>query len=548
MFEDQLGVGHDALAAGRWSDARTTFEAVLAEAEHPEACFGLAVALWWLGENDEAVRQATTAYALYRHGDDAEHAIQCAVWLAITYKANFANPTAAGGWLGRAERLLASLEPSPLHGWAWIARAYRQEDLEQAAALSERALDEGRRAGDVDLELVALSQLGLIRVGQGEVASGFALIDEAVAAALAGEGTSLDTVVYACCDMLNACELADDLDRAAAWCQVADRFVDDYGCPFLNAECRIYYGSVLAAKGRWEAAERELGVGLSITEGACPGLHVRALVRLARLRIRQGRLEEADALLTRAETGVDEQPELVLASGALLLARGDSPAAGRLLEQRLRPLAEHRSHLVAALDLLVDAQLGARDLAAAEVTVRRLTAVAGSTAHDGLRAIARAADGRTATARGEVRRATSALEDALATWARLEMPYEAARARLDLANVNADTAAELAVEYARQALAAFEALGAALDADRTAALLRSLGVVPRVGAKGVGVLTRREREVLDLLAGGLSNPEIAARLHVSRKTASHHVSSILAKLHLRNRAEAAAYATANRDR
>jgi DNA-binding NarL/FixJ family response regulator len=128
------------------------------------------------------------------------------------------------------------------------------------------------------------------------------------------------------------------------------------------------------------------------------------------------------------------------------------------------------------------------------------------------------------------------------------MPYEAARARLDLANVNADTAAELAVEYARQALAAFEALGAALDADRTAALLRSLGVVPRVGAKGVGVLTRREREVLDLLAGGLSNPEIAARLHVSRKTASHHVSSILAKLHLRNRAEAAAYATANRDR
>ena len=104
-----------------------------------------------------------------------------------------------------------------------------------------------------------------------------------------------------------------------------------------------------------------------------------------------------------------------------------------------------------------------------------------------------------------------------------------------------------AVEHAQRALTSFERLGAVIDTDRVAAFLRSLGITTRVGPKRVGVLTVREQEVLRLLGLGLSNPELAERLHVSRKTASHHVSSILTKLGLRNRAEAAAYAVRNAD-
>jgi DNA-binding CsgD family transcriptional regulator len=540
--DDEIAAGDAALAAGRWEEARAAFEAARAGGERAEACFGLAAALWWQGENQTSVAHCTRAYSMFRQSGDVVGAVRCAVWLGITYKANYANFAVASGWIGRADRLLEKVERGPLHGWAWLARAYRSSDLTAAEELTVQALDVARAAGDVDLELVALSQIGLIRVGKGETAAGFALIDEAMAAALAGERSQLETVAYACCDMLNACELANDLERAAQWCQVADEFVEKYGCPFLYAECRIFYGSVLTAKGRWDEADRELAAGLRITEGSCPALHATALMRLVRLRVRQGRLEEAAGLLARLGAGVEAQQEVALSVAALLLARGDALAASRNLEQRLHHLAEHRVHLVAGLELLVDAYLAAGDLTAAGAAADRLAGAVASTDDDGLRASVLAAEGRVALERGDFGAAALALERALAVWSRLKLPFEVARTRHELGRALAGSSPEVAIEHARHALASLEGLGAALDADRAAAFLRSMGVSARTGAKGVGLLTAREQEVLSLLGAGLSNPEIAQRLHVSRKTASHHVSNILGKLDLRNRMEAAAYA------
>ena len=132
------------------------------------------------------------------------------------------------------------------------------------------------------------------------------------------------------------------------------------------------------------------------------------------------------------------------------------------------------------------------------------------------------------------------------TFIRLEMPFEAGHTHLLLATTLAKQEPRTAVMEGRAALTTFEALGAERAADKAAALLRTLGVkAARASAKNTELLTKREREVLALLGEGLSNRELAERLFLTRKTVEHHVASVLAKLGLHSRAEAAAYAVRN---
>ena len=78
-------------------------------------------------------------------------------------------------------------------------------------------------------------------------------------------------------------------------------------------------------------------------------------------------------------------------------------------------------------------------------------------------------------------------------------------------------------------------------ADGAASLLRELGATARAWPRNHGTLPKRETEVLSLLANGCSTAQIADRLVISRRTAEHHVASILSKLGLRSRAEVAAH-------
>jgi DNA-binding NarL/FixJ family response regulator len=128
-------------------------------------------------------------------------------------------------------------------------------------------------------------------------------------------------------------------------------------------------------------------------------------------------------------------------------------------------------------------------------------------------------------------------------YADAQLPLESACSQLELAEVLANDLPDVARAEAKAALDCFVRLQATRYIDSAAALLRSLGLrVAPTRTVGVAALTSRETEVLELLGHGLSNPEIAERLFISRKTVEHHVANVLSKLGLRSRSEAAAYA------
>ena len=437
--------------------------------------------------------------------------------------------------MARAEQVLEGVEECAEHGWLALNRAPFSSDHGEREQLALSAVAIARRYGDADLEFNALSLLGESYVASGRVAEGMSLLDQSMAALSAGEITERGNASEIYCRMLSACEHVEDVRRAESWIAAIDRFSlwDD----FVKPTCRTHYGGILVACGRWPEAERELLEAAETFARGYRGERVFTLVRLADLRVRQGRYEEAEQILE----GVEWHPRARRAATTIALVRGDLGLARDTALLCLDGADPADPSLAPLLELLVRIHVERDDLDAATTAAERLEQLARSVGSERVTAFADCARGRVRAAAGDAE-ATACLKRALEEFARLDMPLEAACAQLELARALTASAPDAASSEARLARAAFERLGAAREADAAAGLLRDLGVSGRPRAAGRGELTAREAEVLTLVAAGLTNSEIAQRLYISRRTAEHHVASILSKLDLRSRAEAAAYA------
>jgi DNA-binding NarL/FixJ family response regulator len=533
---DPFALGEGALEGGDWQGARRAFERAVAAAPSGRAHEGLGRALWWLHETDGAVSNMERAYALYRERGEMRPAAVCALWLAREFRAAYGHDAVSNGWLARAEGLLREAGDVPEQGWLALSRAERADAPADMHAYADTALEMARRLGDADLEAAALIRDGYADVASGSVQGGMAKVDEALAAATGGEVRSLEAIGDVVCVGIAACELAADWQRIEQWGNAVQGWVTSHDDVAVLGFCYACCAEMFIASGEWEMADGLLAEGLGAMQAAnMQARCVHPSAKLAELRIAQGRLEEAGQLLA----GFEELPESTHALASLHLASGETAMAAAILLRRLNAIGDDNVLAAPFLSLLVDVQLAQADVTAADRTAERLESVADASSLPRIRALAGLARGRVAAASGDPK-AADILAAAMSAFSSQHLPLDAARARFELARTVADP--EVAIGEAKTALAEFERVGAPREADAAAAFLRERGVSGRTGPKGLDRLSRREREVLALLGQGLTNAEIAARLFISTKTAGNHVSNVLAKLNLRSRTEAAAYA------
>lgn len=520
-----------------WERARDLYlELLKADPDDPEALDGLGkISLWLTGGQRGGIEYRRRAYAEFRRRGDRCHAAGIAVAIAEASRIE-GNDAEANGWIARGERLLEDAEECSERGWLEVERAKRTGSPEERERCAREAVEIARRLDDGDLEVSALGQLGLARTLAGEIEEGMTILDEAMAAATGGEASDPLAIGDVCCSTLIACDQLADFSRAADWCRVVVEFTRRRNYTPLAAWCRTIYAGVLTATGEWKLAEEQLLEALTTYERLGDPSRVYALARLAELRIRQGRFEEAERLLE----GWEDHPLALAPAVALDLARGRVALAGGRVEARLGAVGDESPAAAPLLALLADVRIAEEDLDGARDAADRLRELGRNLRREQLIAAAELAAARVSETSGDGA-AAAHLATAVELFARLRMPLHEARARLVYAQHHAALGSELALSEARAALAVFERLGAARDSDAAARLLRSLGVAGRTAQRGASELTRREREVLDLLGAGLSNAEIGERLFITPKTAEHHVGRVLSKLGVRNRTEAAAY-------
>lgn len=533
-----LDHGRAYCARHAWSDAKVALtladrSATLA-AEDLEL---LALSAYMSGDDDAYLAALERAHHAHAEASEARRAARCAFWLGL--RLAFRGETGpATGWFARAQRLVeGDASDCAEQGWLLVPVAEQRliaGDLDAAHDAAASAAAIGECFQDRDLATCARHIQGRIRIQEGRLREGLALLDEAMVAVVAGELSPIVAgLVY--CSVIDACQEVYAYSRAREWTAALSRWCEAQPqMVAFTGTCLVHRAEILQFIGAWDEAIEE-------ARRACERLaqannwkeSAAALYREGEVHRLRGAFAEAEAAYQMAsELGLEPQPGFAL----LRLAQGRTEAAAAAIRRALAA-ADGRLERAKLMPACVEIMLAAGDMEEARSGCRELEEIAAPFGPGILAAKSAQARGSFLLAQGNTHAALIPLRAAWNTWLDLDAPYEAAQARvlmgLACRALGDRDGAGLELEAAR---ATFKRLGAAPDIARLDALSRKDRPERMYG------LTPRELQVLRLVAAGRTNKAIAAELCLSGKTVDRHMSNIFTKLDVPSRAAATAWA------
>ena len=381
----RLAEADEAYRVQDWTRARVIYGEIVAGHPSPpgELLVSLSDSLKYTGAFPEAAQAVERAYRAFVAAGDDLGAARCAT--RITGFRMVSNDRAgARAWERRGWRHLEKVGPCLERGYHAVA--YVGCDIHDPGTLlehAELALAVAHEFDDRRLELRAFADIGLAQVSQGKVDEGFALLDEVMAAIVAGEIPDAQMRGVTLCALITACERSGDHGRAEHWGRTIEENPPLQEMGIQVTHCQIAYGAMDAMRGRFDSAEMRLQV--AIESHATTRYHSAASrAKLAELRVQQGRFEEAAELLR----GYEDEFEVAQALAALNFALGEHARAAALLRTHIRGLGEDCMRLGPALAVLVELELRRDDLIAAARAARRLLSLEEACSSNEIRALA----------------------------------------------------------------------------------------------------------------------------------------------------------------
>ncbi|GGU54376.1 response regulator transcription factor [Lentzea flava] len=515
----------------RWEEACGEYAA--ADVEEPlgvEDLEAFAEAAQVCARGDEAAGLLRRVFDLRVAAGELDAAAQVAFWLWWVLL-NTNQLVQANGWLQQTSRILGPVT----NPWLKIPEV-----------MFERTTGDRSRAGELLGAIVrensgevvpwALSMWGQTLIDDGRLQDGLDRLEEAMAV-LHDDGLSPRVTPWIYCAAVRGCCLARDFARAQAWNRSMAGWLDSLsslGGAYLG-NCRIYRSRLMCLGGAWPDALDEIAAVCDDLDGHTGWICGHAYYQLGEVRRLRGEWDAAeDAYRRAAEHGCPIQPGLAL----LRLAEGDADAASAGVRRALTEVTS-RPERIDLLKAAVTIHLEDGKIQAARDAVTELEEITAELPMPVIEAERSAARGELALAEGDPAGALPLLRRAAGIWEDQNAPHEVAKLNVLIGQACRALAdhdgARLQFTAARRT---FERLGARPD----------LAVLDRIGAAEAGThgLTRREVEVLRLMARGKANRAIAAELHLSERTVHRHVSNIFGKLGVDSRTAAVTYGIKHR--